>query len=170
MRLNLMELPLLHGGGGTVHVRRLEGDRREELLRRIRGQDGPPAPSYDVDARPAPTADDDQLGALLARGVGRTITADGLEWLLHRHDATGTLPPGGVQSPCVEAVLAPEAVAPNVVAQEIATSAVSAVQDPVTSSPPKGGASRGRTRPDVAPRRRSTGRPRARSSGAPVDV
>ncbi len=100
MRLGLLELPRAHGRG----VAPLPGvdpstDRaREEMLRRLRG------PRAEADALPpdapawrAADGDESELGEVLARGVGRSITSDGLQWLLQRHQPGAATPVAALQ-------------------------------------------------------------------------
>ena len=73
---------------------------REELRRRIYG---PPAessaPSGGNSSRPVADLDEHDLVELLARGVGRSITADGLEWLLRLHHPGAAPPAPADESP-----------------------------------------------------------------------
>ena len=73
---------------------------REELRRRIYG---PPAessaPSEGSPRRQAADLDEHDLVELLSRGVGRSITADGLEWLLRLHHPGAATPVPAVESP-----------------------------------------------------------------------
>ncbi len=100
MRVGLLELPRVHGRGVTPSPGAdPPTDRaREAMLRRIRGPwaaaDALPA---DAPARRAPDRDESELGEVLARGVGRSITPDGLQWLLQRHQPGTTTPVAALQ-------------------------------------------------------------------------
>ena len=143
MRLNLTEMPRLRGRSDpfAADAPPSADHRREELLRRIRGEARPAtdrlsAPAADVGTRRAPAPSDRPLGDLLARGVGRTITADGLEWLLHRNDMSELAPLTVVQP-----TLVPVRVAPAVDPVAPAIDLVALAVDPVGPDLVSGGTS-----------------------------
>ena len=162
MRLNLTEMPRLRGRSDpfAADAPPSADHRREELLRRIRGEARPAtdrlgAPAADVGTRRAPAPSDRPLGDLLARGVGRTITADGLEWLLHRNDVS-ELAPLTVVQPTLVPVLVDPAVDPVAPAIDLVALAV----DPVGPDLVSGGTSTAVTPTD----RESSGKGRRRRS------
>ena len=100
MRLGLLELPRVQGRGVTpAPGADPPTDRaREEILRRIRGpRAGADALPPDAPPRRAVDGDGSELGEVLARGVGRSITPDGLQWLLQRHQPGTTTPVAALQ-------------------------------------------------------------------------
>ena len=114
MRLGLLELPRVHGRGVTPPpgVDPPTDRAREEMLRRIRW---PRAEANallpDPPARRAVDRDESELGEVLARGVGRSITSDGLQWLLQRHQP-GTATAVAALQPDPSPSLRPEALDP----------------------------------------------------------
>ena len=100
MRLGLLELPRVLGRGvaPSPGVDALTDHTRDEMLRRIRG---PRAESNalppDAPPRRAVDGDESELDEVLARGVGHSITPDGLQWLLQRHQPGTTTPVAALQ-------------------------------------------------------------------------
>jgi hypothetical protein len=89
MHLGLVQLARAGRQGTTPRDVDLSGPRtREELYRRVHA--AWPEPETLPPGTPTSAAievDGVELGEMLARGVGRSITAEGLEWLLRRPQA-----------------------------------------------------------------------------------